>query len=309
MGKLDAFDITSYAYKTVKKTPIYTDVLIPKDVPEGPRPILIRLHGGFLITGSRKQEDWFGLWVSQLASTNGAIFIQPDYRLMPEATGVEILSDIDDFYTWFTTELPGVLAKVAPKVTADYDRVVVVGESAGGYLSLQFALDHKDKLRAAISIYPMTDMRDPWYTQDFPKKMAGAPLHPESLIDEYLAAKTEDTVVVDDISEKRVGLMFSIVQHGKFLDLIGPQDERLFLDDRVKKGETFPPLFVIHGETDSSVPFQGTDDLLKLAKEKDAGLEVCFTHPDVEHGFDSNYSLDNPLLAEGVKFVVEKWLR
>lgn len=245
------------------------------------------------------------MWVSQLASTNGAIFIQPDYRLLPEATGVEILSDLDDFWTWFNADLPGILEKVAPGVTADYSRVVVAGESAGGYLSLQFALDHKDKISAAIAIYPMTDIRAPHYTQDYVKGMAGAPVYPESLIDECLAKKTDDSVVTE---AQRVELMFSIVQHGRMLDLIGPQETRIFLEDRVKNGEKFPPLFVIHGETDTSVPFEDAAALLKLAQEKDAGLELCFTHPEGEHGFDANFTVDNPILADGVKFVKDKWL-
>lgn len=59
MGKRDAFDITTYTYKTVKNHKFLTDVLIPKDIPTGPRPILIRLHGGFLVSPSNEISDLY----------------------------------------------------------------------------------------------------------------------------------------------------------------------------------------------------------------------------------------------------------
>jgi acetyl esterase/lipase len=35
----------------------------------------------------------------QLAKSNGAIVVSPDYRLIPEAKGVDILEDIKDFWS------------------------------------------------------------------------------------------------------------------------------------------------------------------------------------------------------------------
>ena len=36
----------------------------------------------------------------QTVLKHGAVYVQPDYRLLPEANGEEVLDDIDDFWTW-----------------------------------------------------------------------------------------------------------------------------------------------------------------------------------------------------------------
>ncbi|KAK9449771.1 Alpha/Beta hydrolase protein [Limtongia smithiae] len=309
MSKYEAFNKTTVAFKKVNDHSILTDIFVPIDVPAGPRPVLIYFHGGFLISGARNQYEWIGTWVFEYAASHGAILVLPDYRLFPEATGVEILEDLDDFWTWLREKLPTILESIAPSgVTADFSKVVCCGGSAGGYLSLQFALDHKDDLSAAIAVYPVTDIRAPHYTQAYEKIMLGQPMRPASVVEDHLAKMPKDAVVTADVSPERNDLMFAIIHHGRYLELMGPQEPRIFIDDRVKAGDKFPPLLVIHTEADSGVPFQGTKDLLDITKECQPELEVKLLTPPGDHGFDSNMHMDDPELADGLTFITGRWL-
>lgn len=86
-----------------------------------------------------------------------AIIITPDYRLMPEANGMEILEDVRDFYNWLGN--PNNLASYFPEgISADLDHLLVTGESAGGWLALQSALlpSSRERISAVISHYPMS---------------------------------------------------------------------------------------------------------------------------------------------------------
>ena len=62
MSKLDAFDITDATYKTVGEAGIQVSIITPKDLKPGVYPVIIRFHGGFLITGHRLFEDWLHDW-------------------------------------------------------------------------------------------------------------------------------------------------------------------------------------------------------------------------------------------------------
>lgn len=49
-AKFDPFIIHNTSYKTVNGHPIGVDVLIPKGTKSDKRPLLVRFHGGFLVS-------------------------------------------------------------------------------------------------------------------------------------------------------------------------------------------------------------------------------------------------------------------
>lgn len=68
----------------------------------------------------------------QLAKANGAIIVSPNYRLMPEATGLEILSDMDAFWLWLQKDgVEHALQRAATGLRACKSQILVLGESAG----------------------------------------------------------------------------------------------------------------------------------------------------------------------------------
>ena len=62
----------------------------------------------------------------------------PDYRLLPEATGAEVLDDVQDFWRWLHNTLPTLTTTW--NAVPDLTRLACTGQSAGGYLAVQSAL-------------------------------------------------------------------------------------------------------------------------------------------------------------------------
>jgi acetyl esterase/lipase len=102
-AKFDPFSITDVTYKTVNHVPIEASILIPKLITgerPGKYPLVVRWHGGFWMTGHRLFADWFPSFVLEWALKHNAIVVTPDYRLLPEANGTDILNDMKDFFAW-----------------------------------------------------------------------------------------------------------------------------------------------------------------------------------------------------------------
>lgn len=54
--------IDNISYKIIGDTAIPVTVLVPKDVPSGSRPVIVRWHGGFWIAGERMYAPMFPQW-------------------------------------------------------------------------------------------------------------------------------------------------------------------------------------------------------------------------------------------------------
>lgn len=130
LPRYDAFEIHDVTYKTVKGHPIGASVLLPKDVRPGQHPLLVRFHGGGLVEGVRL-GDWFRPWILDFCAAESAIVVTPDYRLLPEATGYDILDDLRDFWAWIAERLSGELHDIKHGLAVDLATVAVSGESAG----------------------------------------------------------------------------------------------------------------------------------------------------------------------------------
>lgn len=60
------------------------------------------------------------------------MIISPNYRLLPEAKGVDILQDLNNFWSWLSTGVEQSLASVGlSNIKLDLGQLLVVGESAG----------------------------------------------------------------------------------------------------------------------------------------------------------------------------------
>jgi pimeloyl-ACP methyl ester carboxylesterase len=119
------------------------------------------MHGGFLVTAHSLFEPFFSPWVPKLALQNSAIIVSPNHRLLPTANGVaDVLEDLEDFWQWTRSGLSQVLEHRAPGHTIDLSRLLLVGNSAGGYCVLQLALSHPLDVSALALLYPFVDPKD-----------------------------------------------------------------------------------------------------------------------------------------------------
>ena len=95
-----------------------------------------------------------------MAASSNAIILAPNYRLMPTASGADILSDVSDFWAWFRASCyPPPSSRIAssPIPNLDPTRLVISGDSAGGFLALYSWLRYTSgiSIRALYLAYPM----------------------------------------------------------------------------------------------------------------------------------------------------------
>lgn len=252
-SKYSEFDQKDVVYKTVNDQDISTTILVPKNITPGKHPLLVHFHGGFLICGSKLYEEWHATWTIQLAAQKNAILVTPNYRLLPEANGREVLDDISDFWSWIKTSLPSEVAKMAKGVEVDTTNTLVAGESAGGYLAIQSSLLHPSAgIKAVISQYGMLDNKIPHFTQKGQKHMAGAPQQPESEVDDYLQDMQKGAVRTETHPWEMWLFICATVQAGRYLEFLG-DGVGVHAIDNLGTAERVPACWIIHGKEDSLV--------------------------------------------------------
>jgi acetyl esterase/lipase len=124
----------TFAYKTLPWTSLHADVYVPTKLQPVQRvPVVLFLHGGGWITGSRDQIP--AIYLHEFLS-RGFLFISIDYRLLPESDFLtEQLEDVRDVETWLREILPIELKQIL-EISLDVDKIVSLGVSAGAHLSL-----------------------------------------------------------------------------------------------------------------------------------------------------------------------------
>ncbi|KAH9238187.1 hypothetical protein K456DRAFT_1747778 [Colletotrichum gloeosporioides 23] len=314
-SKFDPFRIYRSHYKS-DGIDIGFDILLPKTMkPQGPKPVIVRIHGGFLVTGSSLFPAWFTKWILDYAELHDAVIISPNYRLLPEAKGVEILQDLKNFWSWLSNGVEQSLACVGlSNIKLDLDQLLVVGESAGGYLALQSVLLGFASPRGMILAYPMIDLESSHYTRRFSKPIVGVPNFPDEVIHEFLTSPLSGSKKLLTAADPptRLDLAMAIVQNGRFLEFLGTEDELFPLRLLTRKGcrnhPILPQCFILHGEEDSAVPVEGTREFVARLKTVDPSSRVHLAIRPGDHGFDSTAKLGDEWLSKGLHDVTDAWL-
>ncbi|GLB07882.1 hypothetical protein AtubIFM57258_003250 [Aspergillus tubingensis] len=322
--KYEPLHIINTEYKSFGQTSagIDVDILIPRALSAERGlltcPIIVRIHGGFLITGSSLYPPWFSNWILDYAIQNGAIIVSPNYRLLPEASGEDILEDIYDFWTWLQGDSLSHAVKDAgyPHIKLATDKTLIVGESAGGYLAMQLALTYPSEIRAVIGAYPILDPKARFYTETYQKPILRVPNMPNDIIEQHLAsmrASQPGRIVTAAESPERLKLAFAVFQNGRLLEFLGSQNPELFPIERVERLAAvgrlkLPPLFIFHGEQDSAVPAAGTRRFAELLHEKGNAGQVNMYIQDGDHGFDFDATLQTPWLRNGLEMISKAWM-
>lgn len=147
--KSKLFNIFTTSYKAINDHPISVDVQIPKNAKLGKHPLLIRFHGGGLvrhlislfkkhdndsakITGASMFLGFYAPWIMDYAIAYEAVVVSPNYRLLPESTGLAIMEDLSDFWKWTLGGLQTLVSsKTGGRVEVDLSKTLVQGESSG----------------------------------------------------------------------------------------------------------------------------------------------------------------------------------
>ncbi|THH06388.1 hypothetical protein EW145_g4126 [Phellinidium pouzarii] len=340
--KFVPFSVSTQTYKTVDGHSILADVIIPRKLldegPESPkrktkRPVIVRYHGGWLIGGHRDWLPWWPRWILDIALRQDAIIVTADYRLLPEATGEDILDDMHDFWKWLGSDFSSTVQNKHLGLQPDLDRVLLVGESSGGYLALQNALSFfksRDQaigsgptIRALVVQYPAISLRTSTCTMSFHKGIFGQPQHPKSLIDEHLTAiaaerartgrqpilSRVELLTPELVFTPRAHLAIAIQQHGRYVDILGPERDsspgkrRLHPEDRIADGAVLPPILYVQGRDDTVTPVEGADMFIEhlrkyraidgLAEGRAESEVLMYCRVPGEHMFDADNKLSD----------------
>lgn len=153
------------------------DIYYPRAAPPaGGYPLMIWIHGGGWILGSKRQD----VFVRHFPRYDYAI-ASLEYRLAQKEPFPAQIRDVRTATDW--------LLKNAKDLEIDSSRVVVAGQSAGGHLALLLALTQGEEhpgwgpapprgsLKAVCALYPPTDL-----LRLVPPSARDNPLHPVALL-------------------------------------------------------------------------------------------------------------------------------
>lgn len=76
-------------------------------------------------------DIWIQPWLLDYTALHGGILVSADYRLMPEANGLEVMEDVSDLWSWVFNDLQDFLGE---GIKVDLDRILIEGDSAGEFI-------------------------------------------------------------------------------------------------------------------------------------------------------------------------------
>jgi acetyl esterase/lipase len=271
---------TTVAYREVNGHKILAEVYRPEDAKI--RPVIVWIHGGALITGNRKlgspkEQDVTRFDFLAFAKAEGYAVVSIDYRLAPETRLPEIISDIETAFRWLRGD-------GAKQFHLDPRRIVVAGESAGGYLTLITGYRVRPKPKALVALYGFGDLIGDWSSKPNPY-----PRYNLRKISREEAESQTDGTVISDSSERKGdgGLIYMYCrQNGLWSEEVSGF-ARSTIADEITPFEpirnvtpVWPPTLLIHGTQDTDVPYEQSESMAKKFKQKG----VPFTLIPIEHG-------------------------
>ncbi len=208
-----------------------------------PSPIVINIHGGGWNHGVKESQTGFSTFFKQ-----GFAVANMEYRLTGQATAPAAIEDTRCVLIY--------VIKNAKALNIDVNKIIIMGGSAGGHLALMGGLlgdnhlfdnncagTENIKVAAIIDKYGITDVWDWAYGKDLTSKSAK----------NWLGAKANDEAFARSVSP------ITYINRNS------------------------PPIFIVHGDADPTVPYQQSVALHKRLVE--VGVKTEFiTVPGGLHG-------------------------
>ena len=273
-------------YKQVMGCSIHADIY---DQGAG-SPVIIYIHGGALIFGSR---EWLPSEQIKLFTEAGFSVVNIDYRLAPETSFEEIIADIRDAVAWVRT---------AAKQWYDFDtdNIAVMGGSAGGFLSLLTGtMEFKPK--AIVSFYGYGDILGDWLTKSSEFYCR------KPIINKMKALAAVGHAETTNGDWERYNYYLYCRQQGVWLEEVaglGRNKDRQALIQYIpiaNVSKEFPPTLLLHGDQDTDVPYEQSVLMHEQLKEQGASSRLI-TIEGADHVFDQHFH--DPIVQQAFTEVV-----
>jgi acetyl esterase/lipase len=181
----------------------------------------------------------------------GYAVVSIDYRLAPETKLPAILDDVRDAFAWIRKEGPRILGR-------QVDRLIVLGGSAGGYLTLATGFLIEPRPAALVSFWGYGDIAGTWYSRP------DAFYRRQPLVTEAEARASVGTEPIAEPPPKNSRGRFYLYcrQNGRWPQEVAghdPDTEPNAFDAFCplrNVSPQFPPTLMVHGTNDTDVPHE-----------------------------------------------------
>lgn len=249
------------------------DVLVGREAPPGPRPVLLNIHGGGWKIGNKGTQAM--PFLMHMARC-GWVVVDADYRLSPGARMPDHLVDVKRAIAWTREHVAA--------YGGDPDFIVATGGSAGGHLVALAALTPHQKhwqpgfervdtsLQVALPLYGKYDLLEQ--------------VSPDPVFAQYLAEG-----VMPGPREQHAAMWQAMDPATQAADPTAPRR---------------PPFLVVHGQYDVLIPLAEARWFVQRLRQTSPDTELIYVEmPYAQHGFDVPHSLRAQLTVEALQRYLE----
>lgn len=179
-------------FKKVGNLSMFADYYAPKGSVKNT--YIVFMHGGGSIFGSR---EWVPTWLVEKITEAGYGFFSIDYRLVPETLLDQVFEDIKEAIKYIREYLNKLKEKPC--------KIVVMGQSSGGYLALQAGNFEDVEIDGVISLSGFSDL--------FPDRSTLPPLESPVISKEEALSTIGTTPICDGNAEERWKYLAYIIQN------------------------------------------------------------------------------------------------
>lgn len=270
----------SYGQHPRQKLDIYRLASVPNDNPVTPqkRPVLLYVHGGGWVVGSKHQQ---GQPLLNYMARNGWICVDINYRLSPKSRFPDSLVDVKTAIAW--------LKQAISQYGGDPDFIAISGGSAGGHLC------------ALAALTPNLAQFQPGFEQLDTSVQAAVPIY--GVYDFTNSGNTWSGKTLTEFVQRLV--------------MPSPQEQNPALWQAASPifqiQENAPPMMLIHGTTDALVFVEEARTFASALAAASHAPCVYAELPGAQHGFDLFHAVRTEYTIEAIgKFLYcchKKWLK